>query len=96
MVGKEEEISDLEYPQLWENYSQLLVHRQRMLQSAMAFYIKSDPSIKALFDCEVHLGLPYINYTAKTEKGETAFKKYTEAVNNYTTILKRFKDIYDF
>ena len=36
---KQPEVTDFEFPQLWENYSQLLTSRQRMLQSAMAFYV---------------------------------------------------------
>lgn len=96
MVGKEEEPSDMEYPQLWENYSQLLAHRQRMLQSAMAFYITADDSIKSLFDCEVRLGLPFIKYAPQTEKGKISLEKFNMAILGYTTILKRFKDIYDF
>lgn len=95
-MTKDPEPSDMEYPQLWENYSQLLAHRQRMLQSAMAFYINADASIKSLFDCEVRLGLPFIDYKPQTEKGKISLEKFNMAILGYTTILKRFKDIYDF
>jgi len=95
MTEKEEAI-DLEYPQLWENYCQLLAHRQRMLQSALAFYINPDSSIKALFDCESRLGLPYIEHEPKTEKGKAALAKFKDAIHSYTAILERFKHIYNF
>jgi len=96
MSEKQPEPTDYEFPQLWENYSQLLTQRQRMLQSAMAFYISADISVKALYDCEVKLGLPVVDHVPETQQGKTALTKFTSTVTNYTTILKRFKETYHF
>jgi len=90
------EVTDFEFPQLWENYSQLLSQRQRMLQSALAFYIAADVSVKALYDCEVKLGLPYIDHVPETQQGKNALSKFTSTCSSYTTILNRFKDTYNF
>jgi len=88
--------TDLEYPQLWENYGLILSSRQRMLQSALAFYVASDDSVKALYECEVQQGIPKINYLPTTTQGKNALSRYTVICNTYTKVLCRFKDTYDF
>lgn len=93
---KKPEVTDFEFPQLWENYSQLLSQRQRMLQSALAFYISADVSVKALYDCEIKLGLPVIDHVPETPQGKTALSRFTSVCSSYTTILNRFKDTYNF
>jgi len=93
---KKPEVTDYEFPQLWENYSQLLSQRQRMLQSALAFYIGADVSVKALYDCEIKLGLPVIDHVPETAQGKTALSRFTSVCSSYTTILNRFKDTYNF
>lgn len=92
----EPEPTDFEFPQLWENYSQLLSQRQRMLQSVLAFYIAADPSVKALYECEIKLGLPHIVYIPKTQSGKNALQRFTSVCSTYTTILNRYKDTYHF
>ena len=67
-----------------------------MLQSALAFYIAADVSVKALYDCEVKLGLPYIDHVPETQQGKNALSKFTSTCSSYTTILNRFKDTYNF
>lgn len=94
--SKQPEPTDYEFPQLWENYSQLLTSRQRMLQSAMAFYVSADISVKALYDCEVKLGLPVIDHVPETQQGKNALNRFTSTVSNYTTVLNRFKETYNF
>lgn len=96
MSEKKPEVTDFEFPQLWENYAQLLSSRQRMLQSAMAFYVSADISVKALYDCEVKLGLPVIDYVPQTQQGKNALSRFTSVCTSYNTILNRFKDTYDF
>lgn len=96
MSEKKPEPTDLEFPQLWENYAQLLTSRQRMLQSALAFYVSSDISVKALYDCEIKLGLPVIEHVPETQQGKNALSKFTSTVSSYTTILHRFKETYKF
>lgn len=93
---KKPEPTDYEFPQLWENYAQLLTQRQRMLQSAMAFYISCDVSVKALYDCEIKLGLPVIHHVPETQQGKIALSRFTSVCTNYTTILNRFKETYHF
>ena len=93
---KKPEPTDYEFPQLWENYSQLLSSRQRMLQSAMAFYIGADISVKALYDCEIKLGLPIIDHVPETQQGKIALSRFTSVCSTYTTILNRFKETYNF
>ncbi len=90
------EPTDYEFPQLWENYSQLLSQRQRMLQSALAFYISADASVKALYDCEIKLGLPHLDHVPQTQAGKNALHRFTSVSSSYTTILNRFKDTYNF
>lgn len=94
--SKQPEPTDLEFPQLWENYSQLLSQRQRMLQSALAFYVAADPSVKALYDCEVKLGLPVIEHVPETQQGKNSLSRFTSVCSGYTTILQRFKETYNF
>ena len=96
MSEKKPEPTDYEFPQLWENYAQLLTSRQRMLQSAMAFYVSADISVKALYDCEIKLGLPVIEHVPETQQGKNALSRFTSVVSSYTTILKRFKETYNF
>lgn len=96
MSEKKPEPTDLEFPQLWENYAQLLTSRQRMLQSAMAFYVSADISVRALYDCELKLGLPVIEHVPETQAGKSALSRFTSVVGNYTTVLNRFKDTYNF
>jgi hypothetical protein len=96
MSEKQPEPTDYEFPQLWENYAQLLTQRQRMLQSAMAFYVSADISVKALYDCELKLGLPFIDHVPETVQGKNALSKFTSVSSAYTTILNRFKDTYNF
>jgi len=96
MSEKKPEPTDLEFPQLWENYAQLLTSRQRMLQSALAFYVSADVSVKALYDCEIKLGLPLIEHVPETQQGKNALSKFTSTVGSYTTILHRFKETYNF
>lgn len=96
MSEKKPEPTDYEFPQLWENYAQLLTSRQRMLQSAMAFYVSADVSVKALYDCEIKLGLPFIDHVPETQQGKSALSKFTSVCSAYTTILNRFKDTYNF
>lgn len=88
--------TDLEYPQLWENYSQIVTSRQRMLQSAMAYYVAADVSVKALYDCEVGLGLPQIDYSPSTQQGKNALSRFTAACSSYSKVLSRFKSTYEF
>ena len=87
--------TDLEYPQLWENYSQIIVSRQRMLQSAMAYYVSADESVKALYECEVGLGLPQIVYTPVTQQGKNALNRFTATCTSYSKVLNRFKSTYE-
>jgi len=96
MSEKKPEVTDFEFPQLWENYAQLLTSRQRMLQSAMAFYVSADVSVKALYDCEIKLGLPVIDHIPETQQGKNALSRFTSVVSSYTTILNRFKETYSF
>lgn len=88
--------TDLEYPQLWENYSNIITSRQRMLQSAMAYYTSADESVKALYDCEVGLGLPQINYVPQTQQGKSSLSRFTSICSSYCKVLSRFKTTYEF
>ena len=87
--------TDLEYPQLWENYAQIVTSRQRMLQSAMAYYTASDESVIALYNCEVGLGLPQIIYVPKTQGGKNSLSRFTSVCSSYAKILSRFKSTYE-
>lgn len=88
--------TDLEYPQLWENYAQIVVSRQRMIQSAMAYYVAADESIKALYDCEMKLGLPQITYTPQTQQGKNSLNRFTAICSSYSKVFDRFKSTFDF
>jgi hypothetical protein len=88
--------TDLEYPQLWENYGHIIMSRQRMLQSAMAYYISADESVKALYDCEIGLGLPKINYAPQTQQGKNSLSRFTSICSSYCKVLARFKETYEF
>lgn len=88
--------TDLEYPQLWENYAQIVMSRQRMLQSAMAYYVAADESVKALYDCEVGLGLPELDHVPVTQAGKNALNRFTSVCSAYSKVLGRFKSTYEF
>ncbi len=88
--------TDLEYPQLWENYSQIVTSRQRMLQSALAYYTSADESVKALYECEIGLGLPQISYVPQTQQGKNALNRFTAICSSYCKVLSRFKSTYEF
>ena len=88
--------SDFEFPQLWENYSLIVQSRQRMLQSAMAYYINADISVKALYDCEKKLGLPVIDYVPQTVQGKNSLTKFNSVCATYRNVLERFESSYNF
>jgi hypothetical protein len=95
-MSKEPQVSDYEFPQLWENYSLIVQSRQRMLQSAMAYYVNADVSVKGLYDCEIKLGLPVIDYIPQTTQGKNSLTKFNSVCSTYNNVLARFESAYNF
>lgn len=95
MSSQEPAQTDLEYPQLWENYGQIIVSRQRMLQSAMAYYVAADESVKALYECEKKLGLPELVYSPVTQQGKNSLQRFTAICSSYSKVLERFRNTYE-
>jgi predicted DNA-binding protein YlxM (UPF0122 family) len=87
--------TDLEFPQLWDNYAHLLQQRQRMLQSAMAYYLQADASVKALYENEEKSGIPSFDHSPETTGGKNALNRFNSVVSSYLAVKKRFKETFD-
>jgi hypothetical protein len=86
--------SDGEWPQVWENYGQMISLRQRMLQSIMAFYLAKADIVEDLYEVERKLSLPEISYVPVTTSGKNALTKYNAIVESYNIVCNRYKSVY--
>ena len=90
----EKQPTDGEWPQVWENYGQMIALRQRMMQSIMAFYLAKSDIVEDLFDIERKLTLPEFSYVPVTNNGKQALTKYNSIVESYNIVLNRYKSVY--
>lgn len=90
------EPTDLEFPQLWDNYAHIITQRQRMLQSCMAYYTVSDASVRALYDSEVKSGLPHFDHVPTTQGGKNSLARFTSVCTGYTKVLARFRSAFEY
>jgi hypothetical protein len=91
----EQQPTDGEWPQVWENYGQMIALRQRMLQSIMAFYLAKSDIVEDLFEVERKLTLPEISYTPVTTNGKNSLTKYNAIVESYNIVMNRYKSVYN-
>lgn len=93
-ASSDQQPSDGEWPQIWENYGQMISLRQRMLQSIMAFYLAKSEIVEDLYDVERKMSLPEFDYTPVTSAGKTALTKYNAIVESYNIVCHRYKSVY--
>lgn len=86
--------SDGEWPQVWENYGQMISVRQRMLQSIMAFYLAKSDIVEDLYEVERKLTIPEISHVPVTNAGKAALTKYNAIVESYNIVCQRYKSVY--
>lgn len=93
-ASSDQQPTDGEWPQILENYGQMISLRQRMLQSIMAFYLAKSEIVEALFDIERNMSLPEFDYTPVTMNGKNALTKYNTIVESYNIVCHRYKSVY--
>jgi hypothetical protein len=90
----EKQPTDGEWPQVWENYGQMIALRQRMMQSIMAFYLARSDIVEDLFELERKLTLPEFSYVPVTNIGKQSLTKYNAIVESYNIVMNRYKSVY--
>lgn len=94
-INAEQTPSDGEFPMIWENYTQIVAARQKMLQALLAFYLQKEEVIDILYEVETSLSLPHIPYVPKTAVGQNALTRYNSVVASYKNVLQRYKSVYN-
>lgn len=86
--------SDGEFSQMWEHYSQMVALRQRMLQAIMAYYLQKEEAVEKLYQTEIKMGLPDIDYLPQTTQGKNALTRFNSVCSSYEKVMARFKSVY--